>query len=109
MRGALWIAFLYTLLIMTDPLFLVLLPVLVVSLARFTTQHRVLNPRGRDRYSLAYFFDPEFDTVVECLPTCQGPGNPPRYARTTWGEYLTERFDANHAYRQAQAAAAGRA
>jgi isopenicillin N synthase-like dioxygenase len=64
----------------------------------------VLNPRGRDRYSLAYFFDPEFDTVVECLPTCEGPDNPPRYPRTTWGDYLTERFDANHAYRRARAA-----
>lgn len=67
-----------------------------------STQHRVMNPPGCDRYSLAYFFDPQFDTVVECLPTCSGPGNPPRYPRTTWGEYLTARFDANHAYRKAQ-------
>jgi 4-amino-4-deoxy-L-arabinose transferase-like glycosyltransferase len=43
MRNALWIAFLYTLLIMTEPLFLVLLPVLIIHLARFTTRHRVLS------------------------------------------------------------------
>lgn len=71
-----------------------------------STQHRVMNPRGRERYSLAYFFDPQFDTVVECLPSCTGPGNPPRYERTTWGEYLTARFDANHAYRKARASSA---
>jgi isopenicillin N synthase-like dioxygenase len=65
-----------------------------------STPHRVLNPRGRHRYSLAFFFDPEFDTVVECLPGCHGPGNPPRYPRATWGDYVTARFDANHAYRK---------
>ena len=69
-----------------------------------STQHRVLNPRGRHRYSMAFFFDPDFDTVVECLPTCRSAANPPRYPRTTWGEYLTQRFDANHAYRKAAGA-----
>jgi 4-amino-4-deoxy-L-arabinose transferase-like glycosyltransferase len=43
MRVALWLAFLYTLLIMTEPLFIVLLPVLVVYLALFATHHRVLS------------------------------------------------------------------
>jgi 4-amino-4-deoxy-L-arabinose transferase-like glycosyltransferase len=43
MRNALWLAFLYTMLIMTEPLFLVLLPVLIIHLARFATHHRVLS------------------------------------------------------------------
>ena len=43
MRVALWLAFLYTLLVMTEPLFLMLLPVLVIYLALFATQHRVLS------------------------------------------------------------------
>ncbi|HEX6791149.1 MAG TPA: hypothetical protein VF247_07555 [Candidatus Krumholzibacteria bacterium] len=43
MRNALWLAFLATLLIMTDSMFLVMLPLLVVYLGRFATQHRVLS------------------------------------------------------------------
>jgi 4-amino-4-deoxy-L-arabinose transferase-like glycosyltransferase len=43
MRVAIWLAFLYTLLIMTEPMFLVLLPVLILYLALFSTQHRVLS------------------------------------------------------------------
>lgn len=43
MRVALWLAFLYTLLIMTEPLFLVLLPGVVLYLALFATRHRVLS------------------------------------------------------------------
>jgi len=69
-----------------------------------STQHRVLNPKGRHRYSMAFFFDPDFDTVVECLPTCHSAANPPRYPRATWGEYITARFNANHAYRKAASA-----
>jgi 4-amino-4-deoxy-L-arabinose transferase-like glycosyltransferase len=43
MRTALWLAFLYTLLIMTEPFFLVLLPVVLLYLALFATHHRVLS------------------------------------------------------------------
>lgn len=43
MRVSLWLAFLYTLLIMTEPFFLVLLPVLVLYFAFFATHHRALS------------------------------------------------------------------
>jgi 4-amino-4-deoxy-L-arabinose transferase-like glycosyltransferase len=43
MRAALWLALLYSLLIMTEPFFLVLLPILLLYLAFFATHHRVLS------------------------------------------------------------------
>jgi 4-amino-4-deoxy-L-arabinose transferase-like glycosyltransferase len=43
MRVALWLAFLYTLLIMTEPFFLVLLPIVLLHMAFFATRHRVLS------------------------------------------------------------------
>ena len=43
MRTALWLAFLYSLLVMTEPFFLVLLPVVLLYLAFFATHHRMLS------------------------------------------------------------------
>jgi len=53
-----------------------------------STQHRVRVASRRDRYAIPFFFDPRTDYVIECLPTCQGPDNPPRYAPITYEKYL---------------------
>jgi len=67
------------------------------------TQHRVINRSGRERYSLPFFFDPNFDTWVEPLPSCLGPGETPRFAPVLAGDYLLSRYNDTFSYRQADA------
>jgi isopenicillin N synthase-like dioxygenase len=75
-------------------------------LARWTndrycaTVHRVQSPRTADRYSVPTFVNPSYDTVVECLPSCLGDGEQPKYPTTTSGAYLQSRFDETFIYRQ---------
>lgn len=64
-----------------------------------STPHRVVNASGRERFSIPVFYDPDFETVVECLPNCSNPGNPPKYPRTMAGEYITAQYDKAYAYR----------
>ena len=56
---------------------------------RFTsTPHRVINTSGQRRRSIPFFFNPSFDTVAECLPSCCSADNPARYPPMHYGEYL---------------------
>jgi isopenicillin N synthase-like dioxygenase len=61
-----------------------------------STPHRALPPVGRDRYAIPFFLGPHMDTVIECLPTCQGPENPPRFPPIEYGKYLTWWYDNNY-------------
>ena len=58
------------------------------------TPHRAIPP-GRDRYSLAFFFNPSRDAVAAPLDTCCGPDNPPRFEPMSMYEYICWYLDTN--------------
>lgn len=62
-----------------------------------STLHRVVNPprdaiRGSRRQSVVFFHQPNYDALIECLPSCCGPGNPPHYAPVTSGQHRLTKF-----------------
>ncbi len=60
-----------------------------------STPHRVLPPQ-RERYSIAFFLDPNPDALVSALPGCLRPGEAPKYPPVTAAEYLQQRFSATY-------------
>ncbi|TYC58975.1 isopenicillin N synthase family oxygenase [Rhodobacterales bacterium] len=53
-----------------------------------STPHRVVNPSGRERFSVPFFLDPDPDAIVECLPGCASADNPPKYPPIRGDDYL---------------------
>jgi isopenicillin N synthase-like dioxygenase len=57
----------------------------------------VVNTTGQERYSIAFFFEPNFDARVECLPCCCTPERSAAYPPTTAGQHLLDKYAATHA------------
>lgn len=61
-----------------------------------STLHRVANPpagaTAGDRLSIAYFVAPNYDALIECVPTCAGPDRPAKYSPVTVAGYRNARF-----------------
>jgi len=57
-----------------------------------STLHRVLTNGENERYSVPFFFDPHFDTLVECLDVCHDDTNIVKYPVTTSGKHLLEKY-----------------
>jgi isopenicillin N synthase-like dioxygenase len=62
-----------------------------------STLHRVVQPNSADsgasrRQSMAFFHNTSFDAEIECISTCLGAGEQPKYRPVLAGQYLRERF-----------------
>ena len=69
-----------------------------------STFHRVLNPprdasgMTKPRIGLPFFFNVNQDALLECLPSCCGPDNPPKYAPIIAGDYRRARSKKTHEF-----------
>ena len=62
-----------------------------------STLHRVVNPpldagEAARRLSIVYFHTPNYDTVIECIPSCTDPAHPAKYAPIEAGKHLAEKL-----------------
>ena len=62
-----------------------------------STPHKVVSPPGKDRYSVAFFLDPNPDAMVACLPTCISPDRPAKYAPITGADFPRSRLEPTYA------------
>lgn len=61
-----------------------------------STLHRVGNPPAgdqTDRLSVAFFQQPNYDALIDCIPTCLRPGDAPRYQPITSGAHRRLKLD----------------
>jgi isopenicillin N synthase-like dioxygenase len=62
-----------------------------------STLHRVVNPPGepvsrRSRISIGFFCHPNFETMIECLPSCRGADGTSRYEPVKAGTYMRRKI-----------------
>jgi isopenicillin N synthase-like dioxygenase len=59
--------------------------------------HRVSNPPSEvatsaRRISIVFFHQPNYDALVQCIPTCTDSKNPPRYKPVLSGNYRDQKY-----------------
>lgn len=60
-----------------------------------STEHRVLPRLGfRDRYSIAFFTDPDSEVLVTPLASCVADGRKPNYSPVTAGDHILAKLNA---------------
>lgn len=74
-----------------------------------STLHRVSNPSrsftgSTQRLSMVAFTGPNEKATVECLPSCCGPDNPPRFKPVVAGDYIRSKLSASMDLKSASSA-----
>lgn len=59
--------------------------------------HRVRASEQVERFSAAYFFNPDYDCIIEPLPALSSPALPARYRPVHWGEFRQQRARGDYA------------
>jgi len=62
-----------------------------------STLHRVVNPpldasATHPRQSIVFFHQPNYDAIIECLPSCLKDGEGPLYPAVSSGDHLKSKF-----------------
>lgn len=61
------------------------------------TKHRVImQSMDKDRYSIPFFFEPNYETIVDVLPTCTENAVSAKVNAMPYGDYLTSRYNATY-------------
>jgi isopenicillin N synthase-like dioxygenase len=66
--------------------------------------HRVTMATDADRYSLAFFFNPDLDDVIAPVASCCTADNPARYEPIRYGDFFADYLAAAYSYIKPQAA-----
>lgn len=57
-----------------------------------STLHRVINSSGKERYSIPFFFTGNPEQKVECITSCLGEGEIPKYSVTTVDQHMRNMY-----------------
>jgi isopenicillin N synthase-like dioxygenase len=62
-----------------------------------STLHRVVNPpldagAASRRLSVVFFHTPNYDALIECIPSCTDAAHPPKYAPILSGEHIARKL-----------------
>ncbi len=64
------------------------------------TPHRVINRTPHKRHAMPFFYGPNRDRMISCVPTCVSEQNPPRYQPSTSRERSAIKDRTNFPHRQ---------
>jgi isopenicillin N synthase-like dioxygenase len=66
-----------------------------------STLHRVVNPKelhdkSSDRQTIGYFMHPDYDAVIDTIPTCINEQRPKVFAPISAGEHIARKIRVSH-------------